>query len=169
MLMMEKAMRLAEKGAKVAFFLPAANTLLALDMQTRFQSHFNLAYFESNTVETFQKYQDHHAVFIDELSIETESDIAFLQNMAVLHKDRVLWLATTPIASQSLLDRLTSVLQHQYYEIPTLVHPLRNSTSIVEFAHFGREGNQKSENMLLHSVEVSNRIYPMTKLNISSS
>ena len=73
-------------------------------------------------------------VFIDELPITDISDIKSLKNLATVCHDKTLWVTITGVPKKELYDLLIEEVRN-VFEIPDLLLPLRNATSIVKYAY----------------------------------
>ena len=74
-------------------------------------------------------------IFIDELHVETDADLQTLKEVAKVCRDKTLWLAIISMSTE-MSTRVKSELENQFFIPNGLVHPLRNSSSIVKFAYF---------------------------------
>ena len=135
----------------VSFFIPGTfgknqKTLLTLKMENRFKDieKINVCsvrkrtkgidYSELLDMVKSDLCKNSH-IFIDELHVETDADLQTLKEVANVCRDKTLWMAIISMSTE-MSARVKSELENQFFIPNGLVHPLRNSSSIVKFAYF---------------------------------
>ena len=147
-----KAKNLARKGQKVLILLPCfrkLHTLLFLHLKQEFEGHYENRVRENIKVDNVKvdemfsldakdleakvkKYKDHH-IFIDELAIHDERDIALLKKID--GKCKSLWLAATHVRDFNIEEKLKADLVNFKIVKNELKLPLRNTVSIAKQAY----------------------------------
>lgn len=162
-LMEAKAFQCLEKGMDVLFLLPfgianQVKSLLTLKMEQKWKdlkakhlwkSNFHICSVKRNTTyNSILADYDHMkeltqteafvnaAIFIDELNIMGNDDLQALTEIVIMCCHRTIWLAITFINTRSVpMKTVKSVFDERNFHIPELVHPIRNSKGIVQFAY----------------------------------
>ena len=76
------------------------------------------------------------AIFADELSIFTNTDLEALMKISSSSRGRNIWLAITGMRQNQISpEEIKSEFEKEGFYIPKLDNPLRNSSAIVDFAY----------------------------------
>ena len=164
-LMEEKAFQYFEMGKNVLFVIPYGyqnkiKTLLGLKMQQKWNSineeygrinkfhvkfvktiwsssrrNLTVDYDDFSRLILSDQFKDSE-VFADELSVYNTEELQQLLTMATTNSERSTWLAITGMRQNRVNpDKIKFEFEKNGFYIPKLVNPLRNSSTIVEFAY----------------------------------